>query len=166
MGSLNPQVLTFSIAQIPARDNWDSLESAQPGSFWGITGQGLGGVRVGVTALLARECPAGRAFAREGKVRITAFLLAGELPSLPRARVGRLSVVSIRTLVWAHLSEGACSSFSFTLSGQRGAPAPGLPGSPAEPRAPAAVDEFRCHQGFSPDLGTSRSNMRTRSCSF
>ena len=32
--------------------------------------------------------------------------------------------------------------------------------------APAAVDEFRCHQGFSPDLGTERSNTRTRSCPF
>lgn len=53
---------------------------------------------------------------RRKKVRITAFLRVGSfLQRLPSgARAGGLSAVSTCVLLQAHLSEGSCSSFSFT----------------------------------------------------
>ena len=82
---------------------------------------------------LPPECPSKASPGqRRKKVRITAFLGAGELPSVPPfgAQVGRLSVVSTRLLLQAPLSESSCSSFYFTPEwGQRGARAPRFTGS-------------------------------------
>lgn len=74
---------------------------------------------------MARECPVGRALAREGKkVRITASLPAGGLPSAPAAP----RAVHPHPPVAHLLSEGACSPSSVPCVGSAGHR---LPGSPA-----------------------------------
>lgn len=104
---------------------------------------------------------------RRKKVRITAFLGAKELLVAPPGAQAEAQWSPPRLLLQAPFPRRVpCSSFSLPRMGAARCIEPRSPAlgsrSLAELQgASAAVDEFRCHQGFSLDLGTASSNTRT-----